>query len=141
MSKQIIGRKDRVDFPALGLEDIDVKIDTGAYTSSIHCMDIHEKEGVLHATFLDPKHPKAKGEKMTFDAYDIAAVKSSNGEIQYRYAIASNIRIFGKKYKISLTLTSREDMRFPVLLGRKFLTHKFIVDTSLTDVSFSKKNS
>ncbi|HBT08539.1 MAG TPA: peptidase, partial [Leeuwenhoekiella sp.] len=56
-----------------------------------------------------------------------------------RYVVQSNIRLFQKVYKISLTLSSREDMRFPVLIGRKFLTKKFIVDTELTDVSHAQK--
>lgn len=139
MSKQIIGRTDRVDFPLLGFEDIDVKIDTGAYTSSIHCHSIVEKEKYLVCSFFDKKHPLYNGKELIFESYDIAAVRSSNGEIQYRYEVQSKITIMGKTYKISLTLTSREDMRFPVLLGRKFLTKKFIVDTELTDVSYNQK--
>lgn len=139
MSKQIIGRTDKVDFPLLGFEDIDVKIDTGAYTSSIHCHSIVEKEKYLVCSFFDKKHPLYNGKELIFESYDIAAVRSSNGEIQYRYEVQSKITIMGKTYKISLTLTSREDMRFPVLLGRKFLTKKFIVDTELTDVSYNQK--
>ncbi|TVZ52598.1 ATP-dependent zinc protease [Dokdonia sp. Hel_I_53] len=140
MPKKIIGRTDKADFPELGFEDIDVKIDTGAYTSSIHCHSITEVDSLLICTFFDKKHPLYNGKELVFEDYDIAAVKSSNGEIQYRYEVQSDIRIFNKKYKISLTLSSREDMRFPVLLGRKFLTKKFIVDTELTDVSFNLKN-
>lgn len=139
MEKKIIGRTDKVDFPKLGFEDIDVKIDTGAYTSSIHCAHIREEDDELHCTFLDPQHPNYNGKPMIFKDYDITAVKSSNGEVQYRYVVQSNIRIFGKIFKITLTLSSREDMRFPVLLGRKFLTKKLIVDTELTDVSYNLK--
>tara|TARA_R110000751_G_scaffold19002_7_gene57312 strand:+ start:979 stop:1449 length:471 start_codon:yes stop_codon:yes gene_type:complete len=139
MEKVIIGRIDRADFPKLGLSDIDIKIDTGAYTSSIHCNHIREEDNILCCTFLDPKHPEYNGKEMRFSDYDITAVKSSNGEIQYRYVVQSNITIFQKTFKISLTLSSREDMRFPVLIGRKFLTKKFIVDTELTDVSHSQK--
>ncbi len=140
MPKKIIGRTDKADFPELGFEDIDIKIDTGAYTSSIHCHSITEEDNHLICTFFDKKHPLYNGKVLVFEEYDIAAVKSSNGEIQYRYAVQSDIKIFNKTYKISLTLSSREDMRFPVLLGRKFLTKKFIVDTQLTDVSFNLKN-
>ena len=132
MEKVVIGRTDRADFPALGIADIDIKIDTGAYTSSIHCNHIREEENVLLCTFLDPKHPEYNGKEMRFESYDITAVKSSN-------VVQSNIRLFQKVYKISLTLSSREDMRFPVLIGRKFLTKKFIVDTELTDVSHAQK--
>lgn len=141
MEKVIIGRTDKADFPKLGLTNIDIKIDTGAYTSSIHCNHIREEGDLLLCTFLDPQHPEFNGKEMVFNAYDITAVKSSIGEIQYRYVVQSNIHIFGKTYKISLTLSSREDMRFPVLIGRKFLTKKFIVDTELTDVSYNQKHT
>lgn len=141
MTKKVIGRTDKADFPELGLKDIDIKIDTGAYTSSIHCANIREENNVLICTFLDPSHPNYDGRELTFTSYDIAAVKSSNGEIQYRYAVKTKIIIFKKKYSISLTLSSREDMRFPVLIGRKFLTKKYIVDTELTDVSFKNKTN
>ena len=141
MAKKVIGRTDKADFPVLGFQDIDVKVDTGAYTSSIHCTNIREEGDVLVCTFFDPTHPSYDGRELTFDSYDIAAVKSSNGEIQYRYQVQTKIFIFNKKYSISLTLSSREDMRFPVLLGRKFLTKKFIVDTELIDVSHNLKTN
>ncbi|MGB5942132.1 MAG: RimK/LysX family protein [Leeuwenhoekiella sp.] len=139
MEKTIIGRTDKADFPILGYTDIDIKIDTGAYTSSIHCNHIREEGDQLICTFLDPQHSENNGREMIFDAYDITAVKSSNGEIQYRYVVQSKITLFGRTFKISLTLSSRDDMRFPVLLGRKFLTKKFIVDTELTDLSYKHK--
>ncbi|MFT5750519.1 MAG: hypothetical protein ACI828_000138 [Flavobacteriales bacterium] len=141
MAKKVIGRTDRADFPELGFNDIDVKVDTGAYTSSVHCTNIREEGGILICTFFDASHPNYDGREFIFKDYDIAAVKSSNGEIQYRYEVQTKIFIFNKKYSISLTLSSREDMRFPVLLGRKFLTKKFIVDTELTEVSFKNKTN
>ncbi|MBO2543378.1 ATP-dependent zinc protease [Salegentibacter sp. BDJ18] len=139
MEKTVIGRFDKADFPALHLNDIAIKIDTGAYTSSIHCENIVEKDGVLECTFLDEEHRLYNGKKFTFTDYDIVFVRSSNGIIQKRYQVISTIKIFNKVYKISLSLSSRQEMRFPVLIGRKFLTKKFIVDTELTDVSYNFK--
>ncbi len=139
MEKIVIGRFDKADFPALNLYDIAIKIDTGAYTSSIHCENIIEKEDGLHCTFFDEEHPHYNGKQFIFPDFDVAFVRSSNGIIQKRYQIRSNIRLFGKKFKISLTLSDRQEMRYPVLIGRKFLTKKFIVDTELIDVSFKKK--
>ena len=59
--KITIGRIDKADFPKLILEDIDLKIDSGAYTSSIHCSDIEEitidNESFIKFTLLDPEHP------------------------------------------------------------------------------------
>lgn len=134
--KTIIGRTDKADFPKLGIEGIDIKIDTGAYTSSIHCSDIVEEDGVLHATLLDEEHEQYHGKTLTFDEYKITSVRSSNGKAQQRYEVQANIRIFEKLYKISLTLSNRETMRFPVLIGRKFLSSKFVVDPELKDVSY-----
>lgn len=135
----MIGRFDKADFPALQLNDIAIKIDTGAYTSSIHCDNIIEKDDAIHCTFLDDEHPLYNGMEFVFEDYDIVFVRSSNGIIQKRYQVQSNIKLFGKVFKISLSLSSRQEMRFPVLIGRKFLTKKFIVDTELIDVSYNKK--
>ena len=139
--KKIIGRTDKVDFPILELLDIDSKIDTGAYTSSIHCKEIQEVDEILECRFLDPTHPEYNGKKFTFSNYDITAVKSSNGEVEIRYAIRTKIKIFQKTYPITLTLSSRDDMRFPVLIGRKFLSGKFLVDPQIEDQSYNQKTT
>ncbi len=139
MEKIVIGRFDKADFPALNLKDIAVKIDTGAYTSSIHCENITEIDNVIHCTFFDEEHPSYNGREFVFEDYDIVFVRSSNGIIQKRYQVQSKIKLFGKIFKISLSLSDRQEMRYPVLLGRKFLTKKFIVDTEFIDVSFNLK--
>jgi hypothetical protein len=139
MEKITIGRFDKADFPDLHLEDIAVKVDTGAYTSSIHCDDIVEEKGVLKCTFLDEEHPLYNGRTYRFKDYDIVFVKSSNGIVQKRYQIQTTIILFGKTRKISLSLSARQEMRFPVLLGRKFITRKYIVDTEYYDLSYKKK--
>ncbi|MBZ9629018.1 RimK/LysX family protein [Psychroflexus sp. CAK57W] len=135
MKKKIIGRLDRANFPELNLKDISIKIDTGAYTSSIHCENIEEKEDGLHCTFLDKEHPEYDHKPFVFNTYNKIRVKSSNGIAQSRYEIKSKIEIFGKVYKISLSLSNRKEMKHPVLLGRKFLNKKFIVDSELKNLS------
>jgi hypothetical protein len=62
-------------------------------------------------------------------------VKSSNGIVENRFLIATEILIFDKKYPIRLTITERGSMKYPVLLGRKFLSNKFVVDTSKVNLS------
>jgi hypothetical protein len=128
--KKIIGRREMADFPSLGLEEIEVKIDTGAFTSSIHCADIKEIDGKLYCKFLDETHPMYNQKELIFDHYEMTVIKSSNGISETRYQIIMPM-IFGKKiYDIELTLSDRAEMKFPVLLGRKFLQGKFIVDVS-----------
>lgn len=138
--KKIIGRSDIVNFPELQLEEIAIKIDTGAYTSSIHCKDIVEEKGILTCTFLDEDHPQYNSMVFTFKDYKKITVRSSNGLAQKRYEVKSTIELFGKTYKISLSLNDRQEMKFPVLIGRKFLNNKFIVDTQLKDISFHQQD-
>jgi hypothetical protein len=133
-SKILIGRMDVADFPELDLENIDVKIDTGAYTSSIHCKSIRLENNVLFCTFLGEDNSVVH----SFSDFRTIRVKSSNGIAQNRYEIKTKIKLFNKTYKISLSLSNRKEMRFPVLLGRKFLNPKFVVDPSVKDLS--KKN-
>lgn len=137
--KRKIGRIDRADFPLLHLYDIDIKIDTGAYTSSIHCNRVHVTDNYLTCFFLDPEHPAYHEKEFIFDRYDVKVVKSSNGISEVRYRILTEIVLFGRTYPIFLTLSDREDMRYPVLIGRKFLTKKFLVDINSTNLSYKLK--
>jgi hypothetical protein len=134
--KQVIGRRDLANFPELGLSKIAIKIDTGAYTSSIHCDQIEEIEGQLHCRFLNYKDKNTNHKHLVFKDYKHIRVKSSNGIIQHRYQIKSTIKLFGKIYKIDLSLADRSSMKNPVLIGRKFLNKKFMVDTDLEHLSY-----
>lgn len=139
MSKKIIGRVDKVDFPKLGLFNIDVKTDTGAYTSAIHCSQIIEEDHSLKCVFNSTTHQNFGETEIVFDKFSRTNVKSSNGFKENRYKVKSEVIFFGKTYKINLTLSTRDDMKFPVLIGRQFLKKKFLVDVDLENVSFRKK--
>ncbi|RCW93366.1 ATP-dependent zinc protease family protein [Winogradskyella arenosi] len=138
MTKKILGRVDKVDFPELKLSTIDVKIDTGAYTSAIHCSKVREENGKLYCIFESKGHPNFKSEEVVFDTYTYTDVKSSNGFKENRYKIKTNVVFFGKTYKINLTLSTRADMKFPVLIGRQFLKHKYLVDVDLENESYKQ---
>ena len=139
----IIGRKDIADFEKLQLYGIEVKIDTGAYTSSFHCHKIEKvtKGGRnwVKCNFLDPGHARYHEKEICFEIFKIRKVKSSNGMVEERFSILTEITIFQKKYPIELTLTERTDMKYPVLLGRKFISKKFLVDTSFKNLSFKEE--
>lgn len=139
-----IGRIDIANFPELALEDISIKVDTGAYTSSIHCHEIKELEenGSKFIAFklLDSSHPQYQDKVLKTSSYIEKRVKSSNGQVESRFIISTNIFLFGEVLPIELSLSERSNMKYPVLLGRKFLSHKFIVDTSLKNLS-SKLNN
>ncbi|SHF95482.1 Uncharacterized conserved protein [Mariniphaga anaerophila] len=141
MERIVIGRKDKADFPGLELTGVDVKIDSGAYTSSFHChhIELFETEGKrkVKCSFLDPEHQMYHEKELVFNVFKVRRVKSSNGQVEERISIKTEIILFQKKYPIELTLTERSDMRSPVLIGRKFLSRKFVVDTSQKNLSFT----
>ena len=140
-----IGRIDRADFPELNLSNIKIKIDTGAYTSSIHSHHIKEvldgDEKYIKFQILDPSHLKYRDEIFKTKHFKKKQVKNSFGTSEERVVIKTTIKIFEEEYPIELTLSERSDMKYPVLIGRKLLNHRFIVDTSLQNLSFKLKQS
>ncbi len=137
--KTIIGRREIADLPEFGLFGVSVKIDTGAYTSSIHvkfCKEIHDKDKiVLAVVFLDESYPAFNSKEFHFQSYRIKKVKSSTGQEQLRYFIKGSIKVGGRIIKTEFSLTERKGMKYPILLGRKVLNKKFIVDTELVNTS------
>ena len=129
--KPTIGRRESIDFPELGLYGITAKIDTGAYTTALHCHDIREENGVLYFKLLDPSHPDYTEKEQKFTTYSHKEIKNSFGESEKRYIIKTIIRIGKKRIKSVISLTDRGTMRYPVLIGRKLLKNRFIVDVSL----------
>lgn len=136
--KKLIGRIEKIDFPDWSIAGLDAKIDTGAYTSSLHCHSIKltGKSGYERVQFsvLDPDHPEYEKKQYTCDVLDIRKVKSSNGISEDRVVIKQNALFFNELRVIELSLTDRSGMRYPVLLGRKFLK-KYIIDSSRKYIS------
>ena len=138
--KTLIGRTDIVDFPKLELFEIAIKVDSGAYTSSFHCHHIEIENEILKCQFLDPKHEKYHEKYFYFKEFIQKNVKSSNGVTESRFIVKTEIFIFNEIHNIELSLTERGSMMYPVLLGRKFLSKKFIIDTAKKNLSFKKMN-
>lgn len=141
--KRIIGRREMVDFPDLELSGVTAKIDTGAYTTALHCHDIHIREEngqrMLCFKLLDPGHPAFTGQEMCFSEFSEKAIKNSFGEVEHRYIIKTRVRIARKLIKSVISLTDRGNMRYPVLIGRKLLKNRFIVDVSELNLWEKKK--
>ena len=140
----LIGRTDIIDLPELGLHEIDAKIDTGAYTSSIHCSRIKRKkdtDGTEFVTFTIPGSKLHEKGLKHFKVHDFEErnIRSSNGEIQKRYVVKTQIVLFGRKIRAEFSLADRSSMKFPVLLGRKLLQNRFIVDVSKKNLSYLEK--
>ncbi|WP_201978926.1 ATP-dependent zinc protease family protein [Hymenobacter rubidus] len=140
--KRMLGRRELVDFPAFALGGVEAKVDTGAYTSAIHCTNIHiETEGqprpVLVVNLLDPGHEGADGRPLTFTQFELRDIRSSNGEVQERYVIRTVVQLYGEEFEVDFSLSDRSDMKYPVLLGRSLLRQgRFVVDVAKRNLSY-----
>ncbi len=137
----ILGRYDRVDLPQLGVFDIHAKIDTGAYTSSLHCSRAQVVDGVLEFVLLDQEHTEFTGLKFYFSEFEERDIKNSFGEVERRFVITTSLRIFNEEIVTEFSLCNRGSLRFPVLIGRKILKNRFLIDVTKKNLSFRQKNS
>lgn len=141
-SKNIIGRLEYIDLPDWDIQGIEAKIDTGAYSSSLHChkVELFEKDGKNKVRFnlLDPDHHAYNDKLFELPVHDIREVKSSNGISEERIFVKTNILMFNKIYSIELSLSDRSEMKYPLLIGRNFISRKFLVDVSKINLSNKK---
>lgn len=144
-SKTIIGTTDIIDLPSLKLKKIKCKIDTGADTSAIHAYKIEEIERAekIMLTFkvLDPVHPLYAKKKFVFRNFTKTTIRNSFGDEEERYVVKIRIKLFGKIYKTEFTLANRMEMKYPILLGKKFLENQFLVDVSQKNLSYQLKKN
>jgi hypothetical protein len=136
---EILGRSEYVDLPRLGLSGIHAKIDTGAYNCSLHCSKAEVINGILEVIFLDEAHLQFSGKKVRFKNFDRRAIRNSFGEAEMRYVIRTSIRLSNRLIRAEFSLSNRGNLKFPVLLGRKILRKRFLIDVSEKDVSYPKK--
>jgi hypothetical protein len=137
--QKTLGRYDRVDLPQLGLSDIHAKIDTGAYTSSLHCHKAEVVDGKLEFILLDEEHPEFTGMKFTSHDFEKRVIKNSFGEIERRFVIRTSIRIFNEEIVCEFSLSNRGSLKFPILLGRKIIRDRYLIDVTLKNLSYREK--
>jgi hypothetical protein len=137
----ILGRYDRVDLPELGLYDIHAKVDTGAYRSSLHCHQVQIVDGVLEFVLLDEEHSEFTGKKLKFAEFYLRDIKNSFGEIERRFVISTTLTIFNEEITTEFSLCNRGSLKFPILIGRKILRNRFVIDVEKKNLSFKQKRS
>jgi hypothetical protein len=131
----IIGIHEEITLSKKRIANLITKTDTGAYNNAIDCCYAEEKENengdtVLSFTLLNPKHTLYTGRKHATKSYKVKKVRSSNGVETLRFQIKLRIELKGRSFKTTFNLSDRSKMRFPVLLGRKLLAGRFLVDVS-----------
>jgi len=127
----VVGWRELVHLPELGLHAVPAKIDTGARTSSLHgtVLEEFERDGerfVRFAVDFAQQHVRQVCEAVHVD---IRGITSSNGETQRRYVIKTPLKIGGVEFRAEISLADRRDMRFPMLIGRSSLRRRFVVDS------------
>jgi hypothetical protein len=143
--KKIIGRRELVSFPLLALYEVEAKVDTGAFTSAIHCSDIEEvslPDGsrLIRFQLLDPRHPAYDHQVFEFRQYQLRDIKSSFGQVQARFVIRTQIQLFEEIIEAEFSLSDRSDLKYPVLIGRALLQKNFLVDVSRKNVARKQRN-
>ena len=131
-SMPVIGWREWVGLPDLGIEQIKVKVDTGARSSSLHAFDLQEftRDGVTWVRFQIHPVQRKNVRSVTTEAPVLAfrSVRSSSGKAAIRPVIITNVLLLGVTWPIELTLANRDEMGFRMLLGRQAFRQRFLVD-------------
>ena len=127
----IVGGRELVHLPELGLHKLPAKIDTGARTSSLHAtvLEEFERDGeqfVRFAVDFRDQHVRQVCEAIHVDWRGIT---SSNWKTQRRRIVKTPLRIGEVEFRAEISLADRSDMKFPMLIGRSSLRRRFVVDS------------
>lgn len=134
----VIGWMEHLDLPVLGLRQIKAKIDTGARTSALHATKIQtftrdDKEWVRFQVKPDGRTPKVWVEAPVYDRRDI---KNTSGIPEERIIIRTKLKLIDRSWMISVSLTDRSNMRFPMIVGRTALkNHNIAVHTRRSNLT------
>ncbi|MGM0575356.1 MAG: ATP-dependent zinc protease [Myxococcota bacterium] len=130
--EDVIGWREWIALPALGIPWIKAKTDTGARTSALHAFDLvhFERDGRPMVRF--DVHPIQRDATTSVTAeaeqIDVRPVRNSGGREEHRPVIATDIELRGQRWRVEITLTRRDLMGFRMLLGREAVRGRFLVD-------------
>ncbi len=128
--KHIIGWREKVALPELGIVEIRGKIDTGARTSALHALDleIEQQNGEDWISFHVPHLGERRSVRHRAKVLDRRSIKNTGGVAEDRYVIRTLIVIGRRKWRIELSLTDREKMKHDLILGRTAIGgHRLLV--------------
>ena len=135
----VIGRAELLDFPSLLLTSAPAKTDTGAYRSAIHAENIvvKDKNGKKVLCFdLLANHPSyTYSRHIETEQFIEVEVENSFGIAQKRFAVDIKVRLAGKAFNSEFTLADRSKKPYPILMGRKLLNRRFLIDTSKSNIN------
>lgn len=128
----MIGWREWIGLPDLGIKMIKVKVDTGARSSSLHAFNqrVFEQDGVQWVRFqVHPVQRKSdKTVEVQAEIVEFRSVRSSSGKTSMRPVILTNVTLLGFTWPVELTLARRDEMGFRMLLGREAFRGRFLVN-------------
>ncbi len=128
----IIGWREWVSLPEIGISRIKAKIDTGARSSSLHAFDIQRFDDEGRSFVRFNVHPVQRREDISVlceaEVHDVRNVKSSSGESSDRIVIQTPVSWMGETWTVDLTLADRTQMGFRMLVGREAVRGRMLVD-------------
>lgn len=134
----IIGSNVKVDIA--DHKKIPAKIDTGAEFSAVWASNvIITPENHLVFSLFAPESPFYTGERIEVADFAARTVRNSTGHEQIRYRVQLPVRIQGRKIRMNFTLADRSRNNFPILIGRRAIMGKFLVDVSKVNIRTEKK--
>lgn len=134
--KVIIGRSETLSFVDTEAMNVPAKTDTGAYRSAVHANNIVVGDDGLLRFDLLGGHPVcgAMMHRVTADEFTKVWVANSSGHREERYEVKLKVKLGPKVFHARFTLADRSKKIYPILLGRKLLNHRFLVDSSETSL-------
>jgi hypothetical protein len=131
--RRILGWREWVSLPCLGIAAIQAKLDTGAKTSALHAWDLSLRMVDGRQWIRFRVHPMQRDDKVTSvvceaPLSDQRWVTNSSGTRERRYIISTNLQIGPSCWPIELSLTKRDAMEFPMIIGREAMRNRLIVD-------------
>ncbi|MEZ6016784.1 MAG: RimK/LysX family protein [Planctomycetota bacterium] len=128
----IVGWREWVALPDLGVERIKVKVDTGARSSAIHAFSPERVRRGGRDLVRFSLHPLQRRSEPHLDTeaelIDVRDVRSSMGHTEQRFVIVTNLTLLGTTWPIELFIARRDHMGFRMLLGREAIRDRFLVD-------------
>ena len=128
----VLGWREWLALPDLGIPHIKAKVDTGARSSSLHAFEIEtfDRDGRTFVRFTI--HPRqrsvTRSVRVEAEVLDFRTVRSSSGKATRRIVIVTHVALLGRTWPIELTLANRDAMGFRMLLGREAVRGRMLVD-------------
>ena len=130
----VLGWREWISLPGLGVPLLKAKVDTGAHSSALHAFDVEEFERGGRRWVRFTVHPWQGDVATTLrsecELLGERSIRSSHGHLQVRRLVRTDIQVGRARFPIELTLTNRDEMGFRMLLGRSAMRGRFVVDPS-----------